>query len=142
MQANTISFGAGPAISAGLGVAGAVLVYAVLTDRSPPLVGSDRVAFFALAVIGLAMCSLGGIGQTAVPLGWAHPLTLFGSVLGVLALALAGAVAIGRTGFLAPLGAAIGMAPAAVSGERLAVIALGLIMLIKWLVGLTKFFIV
>jgi hypothetical protein len=141
MQAGAVSFGASSALSTGLGVVSAYLVYAVLANRSVPFIGSDRAAFFALVVLGMTMCAVGGIGKTAVPLGWAHPLTLFGIVMGVLALALAAAVLTGRTAFLAPLGAAVGLTAPVVSTEQLAIVALATIMAAKWLVGLPKFFV-
>ena len=141
MQAGVVSFGAGSMISTGLGLVSAYLVYATLANRSLPFIGSDRAAFFALVVIGMTMCALGGIGKTAQPLGWTHPLTLFGIVMGVLALALVAAVVAGRPAFLAPLGAAVGLSAPAVTTEQLAIVALALIMAAKWLVGLTKFFV-
>lgn len=142
MQAGAVSFGAGSAVSTGLGLVAAYLVYSSLANRSLPFIGGDRAAFFALVVIGMTMCALGGIGKTPQALGWTHPLTLFGIVMGVLALALAGAVFAGRTAFLAPFGAAVGLTAPAVTTEQLAIAALALIMAAKYLVGLIKFFVV
>src|SRR5262245_2472588 len=135
MQSGAVSFGASSAVSTGLGVVSAYLVYTVLANRALPFMGSDRAAFFALVVLGTTMCAIGGIGKTAVPLGWTHPLTLSGIVMGALALALIGAVLTGRTAFLAPLGAAMGLTSPAVTTEQLAILALGLLIAAKWLVG-------
>ena len=143
MQANPVPYTAGSVASTALGVLAAFLVFAVATGRTLPLVAGPRGAFWVLAVIGLAMCGLGGIGRTATTLGWTHPLTLFGIALGVLALALAAAVAAGRTSFLLPLAGWTGSGTAAApfAAERAAVVALGALMLVKWTVGLAKVFV-
>ena len=60
-----------------------LLVLAVLTGRKVPLISGDRAAFIALAVIGFGMCSI-GMGKIATGLGWTHPITIVGIVLGTL----------------------------------------------------------
>ena len=55
---------------------------------SVPVVGSARGALLAIAVIGMASCAVAGVGQAPV-IGWTHPLTIFGAVVGVLALVVA-----------------------------------------------------
>ncbi len=73
-----------------LGVLALLLIVAVLAGLNTqlPLVDTDRGAFIALAVLGAAMCSAGGIGTAIAKRGWADPVTIIGSVLGVLMLAL------------------------------------------------------
>ncbi len=58
----------------------------VLTGRDVPIVGNGAGALLALGLIGIALCTLGGIGTVQGTLGWTHPLTILGSILGVAAL--------------------------------------------------------
>ncbi len=51
-----------------------------------PLVKSDRLAFFILFGLGMAMCT-SGIAQAPVR-GWAHPISIMGYLMGGLALLL------------------------------------------------------
>ena len=81
-----------------LGLLAAGLVFLVLTGRDVPIVGNEAGTLLALGLIGIAMCSLGGIGPTQSALGWAHPLTIAGSILGVLALAVIMLVKVGLMG--------------------------------------------
>jgi hypothetical protein len=73
------------------GLVAAVLVVGVLTNVVLAMGVSDRIAFFALVVVGMTMCALGGISQ-APRHGWWHPISITGYVLGALALLLAVAV--------------------------------------------------
>jgi hypothetical protein len=45
-----------------LGLLAAGLVFMVLTGRDVPIVGKGAGALLALGIIGLAMCTLGGLG--------------------------------------------------------------------------------
>ena len=80
-----------------LGVLAAVLIAAVFTNISAqlPLISNDRIACVILAVLGLGMCTTGGIGVTLQKRGWKDGMTIVGSVLGALALALTVAVLVG-----------------------------------------------
>ena len=110
-----------------LGLLAAGLVFLVLTGHDVPIVGSGAGALLALGLIGIAMCSLGGIGPTQSALGWAHPLTIVGSLLGVLALLV---VALPLLGVQLPL----------IADTRSAVLALAVIMLVKvGLMGVERF---
>ncbi len=110
-----------------LGLLAAGLVFLVLTGRDVPIVGNGAGALLALGLIGIAMCTLGGIGPTQTALGWAHPLTIVGSILGVLALLL---VALPLFGVRLPL----------VTDTRSAVLALTIVMLVKiGLMGVERF---
>jgi hypothetical protein len=101
-----------------LGLLAAGLVFLVLTGRDVPIVGSGARALLALGLIGIAMCALSGIGPTQSALGWAHPLTIAGSILGVLALLV---VALPLLGVQLPL----------IADARSAMLALAVIMLVK-----------
>jgi hypothetical protein len=110
-----------------LGLLAAGLVFLVLTGRDVPVVGNGAGALLALGVIGFAMCTLGGIGPTQSALGWTHPLTIIGSVLGGLALLV---VALPLFGVQLPL----------IADTRSAVLALAVIILIKvGLMGVERF---
>ncbi len=70
------------------GMLSALLVAGVLANVTPQLGVSDRMAFLALVLLGLAMCATGKLGMGAV-YGWAHPLHMAGYVLGTIGLVLA-----------------------------------------------------
>ncbi len=79
MKTNSISTtGGGNLIVIILGIVAALLVFAVLTGRKVPLLSSDRAVLLALVVIGMAICSQGGIGRVAASRAWLHPLPLGG----------------------------------------------------------------
>ncbi len=78
-------------VPAVLGLIAAVLIFFVLTNRPLPLIADDRAALIVLVIIGFAMCTVGGSGKAFSTYGWASPVTIIGSVLGVLVLLLAGA---------------------------------------------------
>jgi predicted tellurium resistance membrane protein TerC len=77
-------------IAAVLGVVALLLVAGVLSGLNTrlPLIDTDRAAFIALGVLGFAMCTMGGIGVVIQKRGWADPITIIGTLMGVLALAL------------------------------------------------------
>jgi hypothetical protein len=114
-----------------LGVLAVLVVLAVLTDASLLVGGGDAAAFTALVLVGMGMCVVGGISRAPASLGWMHPVTLGGAVLGVAILGLIVANAFGWTGVLAPVASAIG-----VSIERAAVLVLASLLAVKWAVGL------
>jgi hypothetical protein len=91
MNTTSTPFNGNYLIAAILGILAVVLVFFFLTGRPIPLISGERAAFIALAVLGLAMCATGGIGTAIGQYGWAHPITIIGSILGVLALVLVGA---------------------------------------------------
>jgi hypothetical protein len=127
MTTNTSVSPANGIITLVLGLLAAGLVFLVLTGRDVPIVGSGAGALLALGIIGVAMCSLGGIGPTQSALGWTHPLTIIGSILGLLALLV---VALPLLGVQLPL----------IADARSAVLALAIIMLVKvGLMGVERF---
>ena len=73
--------------SSALGMVALLLVFAFLAGRKVPLIVNDRSAFIALAVIGFVMCAT-GMGRIGNGLGWTHPITVAGMVLGTLLILL------------------------------------------------------
>jgi hypothetical protein len=127
MATNTASSSANGIITLALGLLAAGMVFLVLTGRDVPIVGNGAGALLVLGIIGIAMCSLGGIGPTQSALGWTHPLTIIGSILGVLALLV---VALPLLGVQLPL----------IADTRSAVLTLAVIMLAKvGLMGVERF---
>lgn len=78
-------------IPAVLGVVAAIVIFFVLTNRPLPLITTDRAALIVLVIIGFMMCTIGGSGKAFSTYGWASPVTIIGSVLGLLVLLLVGA---------------------------------------------------
>ncbi len=127
MTTNTMTSPANGIITLVLGLLAAGLVFMVLTGRDVPIVGNGAGALLALDIIGIAMCTLSGIGSVQSTLGWTHPLTIIGSILGVAALLV---VVLPLLGVRLPL----------VADTRSAVLALAVIMLIKVsLMGVERF---
>jgi hypothetical protein len=123
-----------------LGTAGVIvtlwLAWVALSNDSVPVVGTARGALIAIAIIGMAACAVGGIGQAPV-IGWTHPITIFGIVFGVLALVVAGAGLFGWDALVRP---AAGLLPignaVAATTERLAIGVLAALIAVKWIVGI------
>ncbi len=115
----------GPIIVAVLGIG---LIVAFLTGAQLPLVTSDRRAVAALAVLGWAACSM-GVGPVTQAIGWRDPLVLAAIALGVVALLLIVVVALDRADVLATVARSVGLGD--VPGNRIALVALGLVMLTK-----------
>jgi hypothetical protein len=127
MTTNASTSSANGPISLALGLLAAALVFMILTGRDVPIVGNGAGALLALGLIGIAMCALSGIGPTQSALGWAHPLTIIGSILGMLALLM---VALPVLGVQLPL----------IADTRSAALALAVIMLVKvGLMGVERF---
>ncbi len=118
MATNTMTSSANGIITLVLGLLAAGLVFMVLTGRDIPIVGNGAGALLTLGIIGIAMCTLSGIGSVQSTLGWTHPLTIAGSILGVLALLV---VALPLFGVRLPL----------IADTRSAILALAAIMLVK-----------
>ena len=127
MTTNTVTSSTNGLITLVLGLLAAGLVFMVLTGRDVPIVGNGAGALLALGIIGISMCTMSGIGSVQGTLGWTHPLTIIGSILGVAALLV---VALPLLGVQLPL----------VADTRSAVLALAVIMLIKvGLMGVARF---
>jgi hypothetical protein len=127
MTTNTVTSSTNGIITLALGLLAAALVFMILTGRDVPIVGNGAGALLALGIIGIAMCTLGGIGTVQSTLGWTHPLTIIGSILGVAALLV---VVLPLLGVHFPL----------LPDTRSAVLALAVIMLVKvGLMGVARF---
>jgi hypothetical protein len=97
MQKPATSLGS-PVLANLIGIVIAALVVATLTNTSLPLplLGSERAVFVAAVLLGVTMCSLGGVGRAPMKFGWMHPVTLFGIAVGTIMLLLAASVVLGQ----------------------------------------------
>ncbi len=97
MKVNPLSSGSiNPAVIA-LGLLAALLVFATLTGRKIPLIGSERSALLVLVLLGMAMCTQGGIGRVAASGAWLHPFSIVGYLLGGAILIIGLAALFGKT---------------------------------------------
>lgn len=142
MQANAGAFSPGSASPIGsaaataIGVAIAVLVWAAISNSTFPVIGSqDRAALWVVFGLGVTMCAVAGIGPFSTKLGWLHPMTLIGIALGVVAVVPLLLVVFGRTALLTSMGQLFGGGFATLSAERIAIAVLGLLILVKWVLG-------
>jgi hypothetical protein len=95
MEKQARSFG-NPLLANVLGIAVAALLAAALTNTSVPLLESERAIFVVVVLLGVSMCSLGGVGRAPMKYGWMHPITLFGIAVGTVMLLLAAGVVLGQ----------------------------------------------
>jgi hypothetical protein len=136
MQSTTTTFTGSPVAANVLGLIAALMVAALVANIRLPLLGSDRATFIGLVVVGLAMCTLGGIGRAQASLGWTDPVSMLGIVFGVLAVVLVGAVLAGRADFLAPVASFVGGATSAdPTTDRAAALVLAALIALKWAIG-------
>lgn len=63
-----------------------------VTGKKVPLLSSVRLDIILLVLIGMAICTQGGIGRIAATGQWAHPQAILGYILGGLILLIALAV--------------------------------------------------
>lgn len=108
--------------SGALGVIAVMFLATYFMNWKLPMISTDRAALYTVAVLGFAMCTI-SMGRTATSLGWTHPITITGIVFGVLILGLVIATA---AGWRLPL----------ISTDRAALIALALMGLTKWALGI------
>jgi hypothetical protein len=107
-----------------------------LNSEAVPIVDSARGALVAIAVVGMAACAVGGIGQAPI-IGWSHPITIFGIVVGVLALVIVGAGLFGWDGLVRPAAALVPLGTGVdATTERLAIGLLAALIAAKWVVGI------
>jgi len=74
-----------------IGVLVVILVLAQFTGSSIPFISGDIEAFYALAIIGFAMCSFGMYASGEL-YGWLDPIRILAIVIGVFNLVLVGSV--------------------------------------------------
>jgi hypothetical protein len=73
----------------------AAVVYIGVAGKKVPLLSNIRVDILLLVLIGMTICSQGGIGRIAATGQWSHPLSILGYVLGGLILLVAASVFLG-----------------------------------------------
>ena len=79
----------------GLALLFAVVAYIGVTDKKIPLLSNVRLDIVLLVLIGLTICTQGGIGRIAATGQWSHPQAILGYILGSLILLITLAVLAG-----------------------------------------------
>lgn len=79
----------------GLALLFAAITYIGVTGKKIPLLSNIRVDIILLVIIGMTICTQGGIGRVATTGQWAHPLSIIGYLLGGLILIITLAVFVG-----------------------------------------------
>jgi len=133
---STVGINTSSIIGTGLGAIAVVVAVLVFLNRPVLFISGDRAGFLTLAVVGFAMCAVAGIGNTQATLGWTHPVTFVGIILGTAALALVVIVLTGHSSTLTTFGNVFSQGTvSAVSGDRVAFYLLAGIILVKWVLG-------
>jgi hypothetical protein len=73
----------------------AAVLFVGATGKRVPLLSNIRVDIILLVIIGMTMCTQGGIGRIAATGQWSHPLAIIGYILGGLILLITLAVFVG-----------------------------------------------
>ena len=73
----------------------AIVTFIGVTDKKVPLLSNVRIDIILLVVIGMTICSQGGIGRVAATGQWSHPLAIIGYLLGGLILLITLSVFVG-----------------------------------------------
>jgi len=79
----------------GLVLLAAAVVFIGVTGKKVPLLSNVRVDIILLVIIGMTICTQGGIGRVAATGQWTHPLSIIGYILGGLILLITLAVFVG-----------------------------------------------
>ena len=79
----------------GLAILFAAITFIGVTGRKVHLLSNIRVDIILLVIIGMTICSQGGIGRVAATGEWTHPLSIVGYLLGGLILIVTLAVFVG-----------------------------------------------
>jgi len=79
----------------GLAILFATVAFIGVTGKRVPLLSNVRVDIILLVIIGMTICSQGGIGRIAATGQWSHPLSMIGYLLGGLVLLVTLAVFVG-----------------------------------------------
>ena len=79
----------------GLALLAAAVVFIGVTGKKVPLLSNIRVDIIVLVIIGMTICTQGGIGRIAATEEWSHPLSIIGYILGGLILLITLAVFVG-----------------------------------------------
>ncbi len=126
MKGNTMNITNSFIVPSVLGLVSAGIVYATLAGKTLPLIAGPRAALIALLIVGMAMC-MGGIGQVGASGRWASPPAIAGHLLGVIILVVIASV---FAGWKLPM----------IQNDTQAVIAVAVLMTIKYLIGTAGFF--
>ena len=79
----------------GLALLAATIVFIGMTGKKVPLLSSIRLDIILLVIIGMTICTQGGIGRIAATGQWSHLLSVIGYILGGLILLITLAVFVG-----------------------------------------------
>jgi hypothetical protein len=109
-----------------LGAIALGIIYTHQTGRMLPVISGPRATLIALFIVGFAMCAF-GIMQVAASGHWASPLAIVGYLLGAIILVVFISALTGRN---LPF----------VHTDDQAVVAIALLMGVKFLIGTTSFF--
>jgi hypothetical protein len=72
-----------------LGALAGTVLFIALKGIKFPLLSNPKVALAILIVLGISICSQGGIGRIAATGNWAHPQAILGYILGAAILLVA-----------------------------------------------------
>jgi hypothetical protein len=75
-----------------LALAVATVVFIGATGKRVPVLSDVRLDITLVIILGMAMCTQGGIGRIAATGEWSHPLSIVGYVLGATILIVAASV--------------------------------------------------
>ena len=76
----------------GLALLFAGVTFVGATGKKVPLLSNVRLDILLLVILGMAICTQGGIGRIAATGEWSHPLSIVGYILGGLILLITVAV--------------------------------------------------
>lgn len=125
MRGNTMSNIQNVLIPLVLGVVAIGIIYTHQTGKVLPLISGPRATLVALFIVGFAMCAF-GIKQVAVSGHWVSPLAIIGYLLGAIILVVFVSALTGRN------------LPFVQNDDR-AVVAIALLISVKFLIGTTSF---
>ena len=126
MRGNTMSNTQNVLIPLVLGVIAFGIIYTHQTGKVLPIISGPRATMVSLFIVGFAMCAF-GIGQVAASGHWASPLAIAGYLLGTIILVV----------FVSAL---VGWNLPFVQNDDQAVVAIALLMGVKFLIGTASFF--
>jgi hypothetical protein len=112
----------------GLALLATVVVFTGVIGKTVPLLSNVRLDIILLVIIGMAICTLGGIGRIAATGEWSHPLSIVGYILGGLILIITLAV---FAGWRLPY----------IQNEQQALIAIAILMSLKVVNAVTHYLI-
>jgi hypothetical protein len=78
-----------------LALLAAAVVFIGVTGKKVPLLSNIRVDIILLVILGMTICTQGGVGRIAATGQWSHPLSVIGYILGGLILLITLAVFVG-----------------------------------------------